>query len=100
MASYITRFRFAEGSPFPPQLVPMELTKGEARHTQTKLLAYWFTSGARDLVAVWDAVSELAVHAIVAEVTRYGGITAETGCMLSDDELAQRGLARQHRALG
>jgi hypothetical protein len=94
MAGFVTRFEFVENNPFPTELVPIELAMANARETETKLLAFWFTAGYRNLVAVWDAVSEQAVAAIVAEVTRLGGITAETVCVFSDEELAERVLAR------
>jgi hypothetical protein len=90
VAGYITRFGFAQNNPFPTTLVPLEVTVATARQTRTKLLAFWFTAGFRDLIAVWDAASEQAVQAIVDEVTSLGGITCETVCVFSDQELAER----------
>ncbi len=94
VAGYITRFEFAASGPFRTELVPIRLALASARETRTRLLAFWITAGYRELVAVWDAASELAVQAIVDDVTNLGGIRCQTVCVFSDEELAQRVLAR------
>jgi hypothetical protein len=94
VAGYITRFEFAESNAFPTTLVPLEVTLSTARQTGAKLLAFWFTAGYRALLAVWDAASEQAVQMIVNDVTSLGGITCETVCVFSDEELARRVLDR------